>query len=598
MDTIISKVLQQIEANPAAPILKFKKNGQFKDVTWQELGKIIHLSGCALLDMGAKIGDRIAILSENCPHWVYADLSILSCGGVTVPIYPTNTPKDIEYILKDSGAEIIFVSTKEQLDKVLSVAGQTKIKRIISFKGAPSADPLVMEFNNFLSLGEKNAAVYAKTLEERIKSINPDDLVTIIYTSGSTGPPKGVMLTNANFLSNCEAATSAIDINPADRFLSFLPLSHVFERMAGYYLFLFYGGQIAYAENRNTIMEDLKLVSPTIVYGVPRFFEKVYAEILSNVIRSQVIKKNIFFWAYKIGRACMYKEIRKKNIPVYLALQRFLITRPIAKKLKKAFGGSLRFFVSGGAPLSKEVAYFFLSFDILILEGYGLTESSPVIAANTPENYKIGTVGRPLSGVAVKIAPDGEILAKGPNIMKGYYHLYKDTESTVKDGWLYTGDIGHLDKDGFLVITDRKKDVIVTSGGKNVAPSEIETLIKADRYIQDALIYGDRKKYLCALIIPDFENLKRYATFKKIQFDEMKDLVNSEKIHDFIKRRIDGKLKDNPPFAQIKKFIILDKELTQDRGELTPTLKIKRRLVTNRYKDVLDRLYEEDINVE
>ena len=288
-------------------------------------------------------------------------------------------------------------------------------------------------------------------------------------------------------------------------------------------------------------------------------------------------------------------KLRKRRVPFYLILQKLLVTNAIARKLKRSFGGSLRFFVSGGAPLSKEVANFFLSFDILVLEGYGLTESSPVIAVNTERDYKIGTVGKPVKDVDVQIASDGEILARGSNIMKGYYNLYEDTDSAVKDGWLYTGDIGHFDKDGFLVITDRKKDIIITSGGKNIAPSEAESVIKADRYIDDILIYGDKKKFLCALVIPNQESLKRYAAFKGIRHKNIKGLVNDERVHNFIRRRIEEKQKDMPNFARIKKFVILDKELTQDAGELTPTLKIKRKVVTHKYKNILDKLYEEDI---
>ena len=595
MDTIISIVKEHIKAHPHRTILKYKKEGIYKDITWQDLDETVEKLSAALLDAGVRIGDKIAILSENRPEWVYADLSILSCGAATVPIYVTSTAKEIEYILKDAGAEIIFVSTKERLNNIASVAKETSLKKIILFEAISSPDPLVLDFNKFLSLGKELLPLYKNALEERIKATGPDDLVTMIYTSGSTGPPKGVMLTNSNFISNCRSAAKKIKIDRNDRYLSFLPLSHVFERMAGYYLLLIVGAEIAYAESRDTILNDSKILSPTLIYGVPRFFEKVYAEILNKLTLGPFIKRIIFFWAYNVGRACMYKRLKGERIPLYLAIQRFLVTRPIAKKLKASFGNKLRFFVSGGAPLSKEVAYFFLSFDILILEGYGLTESSPVLTVNTEEEYKIGTVGKPIGGVTVKIAPDGEILAKGANIMKGYHHLYEETESSVKDGWLYTGDIGHFDKDGFLIITDRKKDIIVTSGGKNVAPSEIEILIKADRYILDALIYGDKKRFLSAIIIPDFENLKRYAAFKKIAFKNLKGLVKDRRIHDFIKRRIDAKLKDVPRFAQIKKFIILHEELTQTRGELTPTLKIKRKVVTSAYKDILDSLYKEDI---
>jgi len=444
-------------------------------------------------------------------------------------------------------------------------------------------------------MAEERKDLHKKELEDRIKGARSEDVVTIIYTSGSTGIPKGVMLTHANFISNGHSCAKIMKLDHRDRYLSFLPLSHVFERLGGYYVLLMYGAKIAYAAGRDTVLDDAAAVSPTIMYGVPRFFEKLYDQILNRAIGLPRVRRNLFFWGYRVGRACMFRRFKKKPIPLYLGIQKFLITRPISARLKRLFGGRLRFFISGGAPLPKEIAYFFHSFDILVLEGYGFTESPPVISVNTPEIFRMGTVGRPIPGFSVRIASNGEILASGPNIMKGYYRLPDDTETSVKDGWLYTGDIGYLDKDGFLVITDRKKDIIVTSLGKNIAPQKIETLIKADRYINDVMVYGDKKKYLTALILPDFEGLVKYARFKKIPFRNMKELAADEKIRDFIRRRIDKTQRELPSYEQIKKFIILYEELSQDEGELTPTLKIRRKVVTAKYKKELDALYEEDI---
>ncbi|MFH1752578.1 MAG: long-chain fatty acid--CoA ligase [Candidatus Omnitrophota bacterium] len=595
MDTIISLIKQRVESHPKKVALRYYKDGKFKGVSWKELWEIMTLIGCAFLDLGLRIGDRVAIISENRPEWAYTDLAILLCGGVTVPIYPTSSTKEIEHILNDSGAETVFVSTKEILDKVASIAGNTPLKRIVTFQEAPSDDPLVMLFEKFMHLGRKSLSPYKAPLEERGKSVTGDNLVTIIYTSGSTGTPKGVMLTNDNFVSSCRASASVIDVGPKDRYLSFLPLSHVFERMAGYYMMLICGTEIAYAQSKDTIFRDIKIIRPTLICGVPRFFEKLYAEILKKAIAGSSLKKSLFFWGQKIGRACLQRRLKQKRVPLYLAVLRALVTRPIARKLKASLGGRFKFFISGGAPLSAEIAYFFLSFDILILEGYGLTESTTVISVNSAKDYKIGTVGKPLSGVDVKIASDGEVLAKGPNIMKGYHGLTKETETSLEDGWLYTGDIGHFDKDGFLVITDRKKDIIVTSGGKNIAPSEVETAIKSDRYIDDVLVYGDRRKFLSALIIPNIESLEGYARFKDIEYSDIGELVKDPKIQNFMERRIDARQAELPKYARIKKFVILSEELKQSRGELTPTLKIKRKIVTQKYKEQLDSLYEEDI---
>ena len=595
MNTIISVLRHHVKNDPERVILKYRDNHIFKSVCWQALGNTVEELACALLDLNLKIGQNAAIFSENRPEWAYADLAILSCGALSVPIYATNTPKEIEYILNDSEAEFIFVSSKENQDKVLSVIKNTNIKRVISFEKARGADPLVMSLDELLLMGKKKSHLYKEALAKRAKAIGPDDPVTIIYTSGSSGPPKGVVLTNNNFLSNCMGSAERMKITSKDIYLSFLPLSHVFERMAGYYVYILQKGVICYAKSRDTILQDARSLSPTIMCGVPRFFEKLYAQILNKAIRSSFIKRNLFFWGYRVGRACFLRKTRKRPVPLYLSLQKALITSIISKPIKKLFGSKLRFFVSGGAPLSKNIAAFFFSLGIPILEGYGLTESSPVITVNAPDDYRIGTVGKPVSGVELMLAPDGEIIAKGPNIMKGYYRLYKDTESTVIDGWLHTGDTGYLDKNGYLVITGRIKDIIITSGGKNIAPSEIETIIKADRYIQDALVYGEGKKFITALIIPDFQNLKLYADFKKISFKDNTELAKISKIYDFIMRRIDICQKDLPSFARIKKFIILDKEMSQDGGELTPTLKIKRKIVTNKYKAMLDRLYEKDI---
>ena len=388
MDTIVSIVKERVKEHPDRPILRYKEDAIYKDITWGQLGRKVRLLGSFLLDIGIKINDRVAIFSENRPEWVYADLAILSTGGITVPIYATESAKNIEYLLNDSEAEVIFVSGTDRYQRVLSIARNTKIKKIILFKGIESIDPIATEFEEALERGEEKLDLYSKVLDERAKAIDGESLVTIIYTSGSTGMPKGVCLTNRNFITNCRTAVDLINITEKDRYLSFLPLSHVFERMAGYYAHLIQGSQIAYAGSRDTILQDAKSISPTLMYGVPRFFEKIYSTILNNAVKSSPLKKNLFFWAYRVGRACMYRRLKKKDIPLYLRLSKRFVTDPIAKKLKKMFGKSLRFFVSGGAPLSKEVAYFFLSFDILILEGYGLTETSPVIAVNTTSNYR------------------------------------------------------------------------------------------------------------------------------------------------------------------------------------------------------------------
>jgi long-chain acyl-CoA synthetase len=594
MDSIISIIKRRVASHPERIALRYRKEGRFLSVTWGEMDRTVSLVACALLEMGVKIGDKVAILSENRPEWVYADLAILSCGAVTVPIYATDSESEIEFILKDSGARIVFASDQEKLKKILAASESAALKRLISFQGSPNADPLVTVFENLLAGGEKAMGRYRDALNARVGSITPENVATIIYSSGSTGCRKGVILTHSNFVSNCRSSAKVIRVDKNDRYMSILPLSHVFERMGGYYMMLIQGAQIAYAKGRDTIVEDARSVLPTLIFGVPRFFEKIYSAIMDKAARSGPVARNIFFWGYRIGRACAHRRSRKKRVPLYLAAQELLVTRPIGRKIRKMFGGRLRFFISGGAPLSKEIAYFFLSFGILVLEGYGLTESSPVIAVNTEKDHKVGTVGRPVPDVDVRIAPDGEILAKGPNVMKGYHNTCADSESALIDGWLHTGDIGLLDEDGFLAITDRKKEIIVTSCGKNIPPQNIETMLKADKFIEDILVYGDKRKYLTALVIPDFESLKRYASYKGIIYKDPGELADEPAIRDFLKRRIDAKQRALPEYSQIKRFAILRERLDQAKGELTPTLKIKRRIVTAKHKDLLDSLYEDD----
>jgi len=590
--TIISIFNNRVRKYRTRCALKVKLGTAYTDISWFSFGRFVRYAALALIKLGVQPGDRLAILSENRPEWAYADFGIMACGAVSVPIYATDTPRDIEYILKDSGAAYIFLSDKNQLDKILSIKKQTKLKKIIIFDKIGTPDPRVLTLKKLLDAGRVFDLGEPHLYDIRSESVREDDIVTIIYTSGSTNKPKGVMLTQKNLLSNCRSSSAAIKITDKDLYLSFLPLSHVFERMAGLYQMLIQGAVIAYAESKYTVIDNAKELSPTIICGVPRFYEKLYAGILNSAISGPAIKKNIFFWAYRVGRRCAVARAKGKRAPIPLRVQKGISTGKISKKLKAMLGGRLRFFISGGAPLSKEIAEFFLAFGILILEGYGLTETSPVISVNTEDAFKIGTVGRPVRGVGVKISSGGEILVKGPGVMKGYYRQYEDTENTIKDGWLHTGDIGHIDEDGYLVITDRKKDIIVTSGGKNVAPLEIETILKADRYLGDCMLYGDRRKYITAIVVPDFKKLAEYADYKKIPYTNMTELIKNEKVKQFISRRIARRQKDLPGFAQIKDFIILDKELTQDRGELTPTLKIKRRVVTAEYKDLLDSLYE------
>lgn len=593
-DTIPIMFLERAAASKDRPALSYKSEGRYKDITWGQLAYDVRLLAVGLYSLGIKKQDKAAILSENRPEWIASDLAISSCGVVNVPIYVTDTQKDSEYILSHSQSKIIFVSNRMQLDKINQIRDNLpNLSKIIVFDKSlkSSSDKLIISLSDLKSLGRKLNEEKPSLYDQLVGAVRKEDLASIIYTSGTTGPPKGVMLTHDNFMSNCCSCAQTVPLDENDVFLSFLPLSHVFERTIGEYMMIFCGVHLYYAENMDSVTRNMLEVKPTVMLGVPRFFEKVYARILESAVHANPLKKNLFFWGIRVGRKRSQSIFIGRKPGLLLEIGYKIAKLLVLNKLREKLGGRLRFFISGGAPLSKEIAKFFYSADILILEGYGLTESSPVISVNRLDHFKFGTVGLPIPGVKVKIAGDGEILVKGPNIMEGYYKKTEETEEAIKDGWLYTGDVGRLDKENFLKITDRKKDIIVTAGGKNIAPQNIENLLKTDRFIQDAMVYGDRKKYLTALIVPEFELLEKYAKYKNIGFSSTSELTGNPKIINFISRRIYKKMKELPGYEQIKKFALMDKNFTQDAGELTPTLKIKRRQVTEIYRDILESLY-------
>jgi long-chain acyl-CoA synthetase len=417
-------------------------------------------------------------------------------------------------------------------------------------------------------------------------------VASILYTSGTTGLPKGVMLTHNNFVSNVKAVNDVIEFSSKDTVLSWLPLSHSLERMATY-SYLFNGCSIAYAENMLSVGQNMPEVRPTIVVGVPRLFEKVYAAVMDNVLASSPLKKKIFFWSIKVGREFGQKTLRGDPVPRFLEFKRKIAHKLVFSKIIEKTGGRIRFFISGAAPLSKDIAELFYAMGLIVLEGYGLTETSPAISINTLEKIKFGSVGPSLPEVEVKIAQDGEILARGPNIMKGYYKLEEETREAIKDGWFYTGDIGYVDEDGFIVITDRKKDIIVTAGGKNVAPQPIENVLKTNTYVADVLVIGDKRKFMSALVVPNFEKLEEYAKFNNISYKDRQALIQIDAIVKFLEAEVDRATPNLASYEKIKKIALLDREFTIAEGEITPTFKIKRNVVEKKYKDLIDALYVE-----
>ena len=581
------------------PGMLVKRGEKFAEISWNEWAEKVEAIAGGLLAEGLQPGEKVALLSENRPEWAFADLAILACACADSPVYPTNLAHQVEYIVNDSEAVFLFVSTAEQLKKgIVIIENCPNLKKIFVFDEDLSPDLLkddrIMTLSDLMEIGRKWLTDNRERLEAIWQNIDANDLATLIYTSGTTGDPKGVMLTHDNFISNVVAASNRISVSPSDIFLSHLPLSHVLERMSGYYFPLYNGAVIAYAESIDLLTLNMTEVHPTIMISVPRLFEKIYDRIYDGAHQSSGIKKRLVFWAFGLADKISACKREGRRPTAFLLWQYGLAKKLVFAKLGDKLGGSLRFFISGGAPLPQKVAEFFYGTGYPIFEGYGLTETAPVLSGNYPDHMKFGTVGPVLEGVEIKIAEDGEILAKGPNIALGYYNNPAATAEAFIDGWFYTGDVGELDSDNYLKITDRKKDIIVTAGGKNIAPQHLENLLKMDKYITEAMLYGDRKKFISALLVPDFEKVEEYALKNDILFTDVKGLLENPEIRALLGRRIDKVQLENsiPGYEQVKKFVILSSEFTMDNNEVTPTLKLKRKIITAKFQQELDALYE------
>ncbi|HHJ53511.1 MAG TPA: long-chain fatty acid--CoA ligase, partial [Caldithrix abyssi] len=523
------------------------------------------------------------------------DYATLSLGAMLVPIYPSLLSDQIKYICDDSEAKVLIVADKIQMDKVDQVHEQLKTVQNFYVFDVPSEglkDPW-KSFESLMEDGQKFLADKPDYVQNEIAKVEPQDWATIIYTSGTTGEPKGAVLTHSNFLSNVEDALSVIDITSEDVFLSFLPLSHVFERMAGHYLSNYPGATVAYAESIDTVPENMVEIKPTMMVSVPRLYEKMYARILEAVEAGPPLKRKIFYWALKVGSEYIDRVSKKQPIPGGLQFKRNLAYKLVFSKLAERVGGRLRLFVSGGAPLNKEIAEFFGAAGLLILEGYGLTETSPVITVNLPDHFKFGTVGPPLPSVEVKIAEDGEILTRGPHVMVGYYKKEAETREAIdEEGWFHTGDIGIIDEDGFLKITDRKKNIIVTSGGKNVAPQPIENRLIQSPYIEQAVVIGDKRKFCSAVVVGTEDQIIKWAKENNIAFTDYQDLIRKPEVKQLLREEIDNLTKDLARYETIKDFFIAPQPFTIETGDLTPSLKVKRRVVEEKYKKEIDAMYD------
>jgi long-chain acyl-CoA synthetase len=570
--------------------LLYKVGGTYQPVSTAELVDRVRRLAKAFEDLGVQPGDRIALMSENGPHWATVDFATQCIGAVLVPIYPTLLPDQSSYIAKDCGAKVVVAETTQHLDGLLAHADtMPEVRQFVLIKG-DSSDSRVAGLGDLLERGNNVDPVH---FEEKARRVKPDDLATFIYTSGTTGTPKGVMLTHRNIVSNVVTSLNVVEMEGKYTALSFLPLSHSFERTVDYAYF-YLGCTIAYGESVAKVAQNLGEVRPHIFVSVPRFYEKVQTRVQEGAASGSPIKQKIFAWAVGVGRQALPWRLKRQSPPGLLGMQVALADKLVFSKIHERLGGRFVMALSGGAPLSRDVAEFFWGAGVPIYEGYGLSETAPVLTVNTPKAVKMGTVGRALPGVELRIAADGEILAKGPNIMQGYWNLPEATAEVIdSEGWFHTGDIGEIDEEGFLRITDRKKELIINAYGKNVAPAPIENTLKGSRFIGQAVVLGDRRKFLSALLVPDFEALRPWAERQGIGAPANQDLIRDQRVRDLIAKEVEEVNTSLASFEKIVAWDLLPEEWTLETGELTPTMKVKRRVINEKYGDIIERLYAE-----
>lgn len=573
--------------------MRHKRDGAWRELTHAQLAEQVRHLSMGLLELGVKAGDRVALLSENRPEWACVDYACLAARCADVPIYPTLPARQAQYILQDSGAVLIFVSNQEHADKIASIRGQLPaLRQVISFDRDVRGDE-ILHIDEVAERGRSAGARYPDW-RAQAEAAEPGDLATLIYTSGTTGNPKGVMLTHGNITSNVVASLQVLSIGPGDECLSFLPLSHIFERMVGHYTMLQAGVVINYAESMETVGPNMAELKPTVVASVPRVYEKVHAKTLETAMSGSALRRSIFLWAQATALQWADLHAAGQKVPTLLGMARTVADRLVFSKLRAKLGGRLRYFVSGGAPLAPDIARFFYAAGMPILEGYGLTETSPVITVNRIGALRFGTVGKPIPGVEVKIAGDGEILTRGPHVMQGYFNQPEATREAIdEDGWFHTGDVGLIDDDGFLKITDRKKDLIVTAGGKNIAPQPIEAMLKQNAFISNAVMLGDRRPFPIALLVPDFDRLRPWAQQAGYPVADDAALAALPAVQAHLEAEAKKQLRDLAQFEVPKKFLVLSRDFTIADGELTPKMSIRRRVVEERLKERIDALYEE-----
>ncbi|MCB1007967.1 MAG: long-chain fatty acid--CoA ligase [Acidobacteria bacterium] len=579
----LAELFQVAAEHGKSDCLLHKVDGAWVPISTESFVEDVRRLAKALMEAGIRPGDRVALMAENGPHWPAVDFAALAIGAALVPIYPTLLPEGAAYVARDSGSRILFVQGRERLEGLLAVRSQMPAVERVVLIGGEAREEGVEGFDAFRALG---SAVTEEEFAAWCERPQPDDLATLIYTSGTTGDPKGVMLTHGNLISNILTGCGQLGLEGHFTALSFLPLSHSFERMVDYCYF-YMGVTVAYAESIQAVPQNLQEVRPHVFVAVPRLYEKVMARAYENAAAAGGAKAKIFRWAVKVGKDAIEKRLRFQNPGAKVRAADKLVF----SKLKAKLGGRFEFAMSGGAPLPRDVAEFFWAAGLPIYEGYGLTETSPVLSVNTRAAVKLGTVGQPMPGIEIKIAEDGEILARGPNVMQGYFGNAEATAEVLDaDRWFRTGDIGHLDEEGYLVITDRKKELIVNAYGKNIAPAPIENALKASRFVGHAVVVGDKRQFLSALLVPDFEAFSAWAAAENLGGSVAEQLANP-KTRALFQAELDAVNHRLARYEQLRSFEIVPNDFTIEGGELTPTLKVKRRVVQKKYKDLLDKVY-------
>jgi long-chain acyl-CoA synthetase len=585
---------RSVDKFPDVPALMGSVKGRYRSITYRQMAENVRSFGRGLISLGLQDRDHVALLSENRPEWAIADIAFAHIGAVNVAVFPTIPVGQAEYIISDSGAKIIVASDLSQLKKALEIQNRNKHLSIISMETPPYGVNNIMTFDEVMQLGESSANTDDE-FEKRLSNIKPDHWASIIYTSGTTGDPKGAILSHNNFVSNVEAAREVVRFGPGEILLSFIPLNHVMGRLADHYLPLSTGSTIAYVESLLRLRQNLQEIKPHYMLLVPRVLEMFKEGILTHIAKEPAPKQTIFNWAHSVGIDCCKLIESKKDLPLCKSFLWKMCDLLVFRKIRSRLGlGRLKFFFCGGASLSHSTAEFFCSLRINIMEGYGLSETSPLVTVNPSNFLKYGTVGLPIKGIEVKIDTDSEILVRGPNVMQGYYNKPADTAEAIdSDGWLHTGDIGQFDEDGYLIITDRKKNIIILSNGKKVAPQPIENRLAESPFISHAILIGDTQNTITAIIVPDFKTVLDWIKKNKIEIDlhDNTALAKHPEIVRLMKGEIERLLPDLADFEKIRKFSIIDEELTVDNGTLTPTLKVKKRVVLDRYKNVIDEMY-------